>query len=326
MAWLFHPHMKTSIPTLKPTSRGFTLLELLVVIGLIGLMTFIAIPAFKGFGQANKLAAAQRQITDDLGSARQYAIKYRTPVFMVFFAPPLDSSENLQPFPQSVSANYQQWLDIQRNGSTKDIGDLGLRTFTNVYAAMNACYAFYTEQKLGDQPGVQNPRYLSFSGNIWRSLPEGIIFAPNMAPLKSTQGTATTNLALKTVPFPVADQLGGQVPRNSLQRLAWPTLRLPVLAFDSQGRLIEIDKTSDALLPNKARSDRYVAIGLGTAILTRKPPLPDVPGSGVRHQASDFDFSGPIDILETPRANYTNSFYRVLALTGRARKQPWPLY
>jgi hypothetical protein len=31
-------------------------------------------------------------------------------------------------------------------------------------------------------------------------------------------------------------------------------------------------------------------------------------------------------VLETPRSNYTNSFYRIQALTGRIRKQPWPVF
>ena len=304
--------------------RGFTILELMVVVGLIGLMTFIAVPAFKGFGQSNKLIAAQRQIGDDVGLARQYAIKNRTPVYMVFFAPynPDNVATQSTPFPKVMVNNHQAWLTklSQSQGSQTNVPYLALRTFTNLYAGLNASYAFYTDQTLGDQPGVQRKHYLSFSGNIWKTLPDGIIFAPFMEPKISLNNTAT-NLAMLDVPFPIADQIAGLVPAT----YPWPTVRLPVLVFDGQGRLAEIDQTTGAINPSAKRNDRYLALGLGTTILPRQRVF-DVAGSGVRRQATDFDFSGSVDVLETPKSNYTNSFYHVLALTGRLRKQPWPLY
>ncbi len=306
------------------SGHGFTLLELLVVIGLIGLMTFIAIPAIKGFGQSNKLAAAQRQLSDDIGYARQYAINNRVPVFVVFFAPYDPEGKNRQPvpFPAQVDQNHQAWKSYQKSlqGPQTNLTELALQTFTNVYSAANACYAFYTEQSLGDQPGVTRKRYVSFSGNIWKTLPEGIILAPYLNPSLS-YNNYTTNLDYKTVPFPIADQLPGLVPKN----FGWPTLKLPVLAFDSQGRLLRFKQGTESPDPAGLLADRYLALGLGTVILPRQPVF-DTPGSGVRRQATDFDYTGNIDVLETPRSNYTNSFYRVQALTGRIRKQPWPVF
>lgn len=304
--------------------RGFTLLELMVVVGLIGLMTFIAVPAFKGFGQSNKLISAQRQIGDDVGLARQYAIKNRTPVYMVFFAPYSAEVAEKQStsFPMAMKTTHEFWYRKWNNpnGLETNVANLALQTFTNVYAGLNASYAFYTDQTLGDQPGVQRKHYLSFSGNIWKTLPDGIIFAPFMEP-KISLNNSTTNLALRDVPFPIADQIPGTVPTS----YPWPTVRLPVLVFDGQGRLAEINKTTGAIMPTAPRADRYLALGLGTAILPRQPVF-DKAGSGVRQQATAFDFGGNIDILETPKSNYTNSFYHVVALTGRLRRQPWPLY
>ena len=141
-----------------------------------------------------------------------------------------------------------------------------------------------------------------------------------MEPKISLNNTAT-NLAMLDVPFPIADQIAGLVPAT----YPWPTVRLPVLVFDGQGRLAEIDQTTGAINPSAKRNDRYLALGLGTTILPRQRVF-DVAGSGVRRQATDFDFSGSVDVLETPKSNYTNSFYHVRALTGRLRKQPWPLY
>lgn len=302
--------------------RGFSLLELLVVIGLIGLLTSIAIPAFKGFGQSNKLISAQRQIGDDIGLARAFAIKNRTPVFMVFLAQPNleDGPAPRVPLPSALANNHQQWISLQANSQIAPLAQLALRTFTNAYTTLNASYAFYVEQTIGDQPGVQRKRFLSFSGNIWKSLPDGIIFAPNMRPIVSLNN-AMTNLAVRKVPFPIADQLPGMVPTT----FDWPSMNLPVLAFDSQGRLVEVNSNTGNLQASATRKDRFLALGLGTTILPRQPVF-DTPGSGVRIQATEFDFGGSFDVLETPKANYTNSFYRVSALTGRVKRQTWPLY
>src|SRR4029434_4147767 len=68
---------------------AFTLLELLVVLAIIGLLAAVTLPAMKGMRQSNALAAANRQLLDDLPGARQRAIKDGT-VVMVLFVPPAD--------------------------------------------------------------------------------------------------------------------------------------------------------------------------------------------------------------------------------------------
>src|SRR5262245_48400431 len=69
--------------------RGFTLLELLVVLAIVGLLAAVTLPAMKGMRQSNALSAANRQLLDDLAAARQRAIKDGT-VVMVLFVPPAD--------------------------------------------------------------------------------------------------------------------------------------------------------------------------------------------------------------------------------------------
>src|SRR5438046_10722056 len=63
---------------------AFTIIELLVVIGIIALLTTIGLPALKGFGKGTGMAGAQRQLLQDLGLARLSAINGRTPVYIVF--------------------------------------------------------------------------------------------------------------------------------------------------------------------------------------------------------------------------------------------------
>src|SRR5207253_2450244 len=61
-----------NVPTLRrshaPRSHAFTLLELLVVIGIIALISAIAIPSFTAL-KPNLLAVASRQMLDDLSWA-----------------------------------------------------------------------------------------------------------------------------------------------------------------------------------------------------------------------------------------------------------------
>jgi uncharacterized protein (TIGR02596 family) len=54
--------------------RAFTLLELLVVIGIIGLVATFAIPAIGTMINGSTLTQASQQLTNQLSAARQYAI------------------------------------------------------------------------------------------------------------------------------------------------------------------------------------------------------------------------------------------------------------
>src|SRR5688572_4574785 len=71
-----------------PYLKAFTIIELLVVIAIIGALTAISLPAIKGISQSHTVNSASRQLLDDLGLARQYAIHNRA-VVHVLFVPPL---------------------------------------------------------------------------------------------------------------------------------------------------------------------------------------------------------------------------------------------
>src|SRR5438105_8396800 len=58
----------------KHSSHGFSLVEMLVVIALIGVLSLISVPAFINFRNSNTFRADLRTFTADLRSARQYAI------------------------------------------------------------------------------------------------------------------------------------------------------------------------------------------------------------------------------------------------------------
>lgn len=103
--------------------HAFTLVEMLVVIGLIAVLASLALPAFKGLGGPKAMNAGVRQMLDDLALARQRAISDRTTVY-VLFVPPLVA-------------------------------------VTNLAAGQYTSYALMTKRSVGAQPGQLEPRFLT---------------------------------------------------------------------------------------------------------------------------------------------------------------------
>jgi len=65
---------------MQPTSRGFTLLEVLVVVALISVLTLLSLPGFTAFGERNARTAAINHLYSTLAFARQLAISEQTSV------------------------------------------------------------------------------------------------------------------------------------------------------------------------------------------------------------------------------------------------------
>jgi len=62
----------------KPKQRGFSLIELMVVIGIIGLTAAIALPSISGYVQANRIRAGQDLVASAFQRARNMAIMRNT--------------------------------------------------------------------------------------------------------------------------------------------------------------------------------------------------------------------------------------------------------
>ena len=257
-----------------PATRAFSLFELLIVIGLIGLLAALALPSLK-LGKGNQMNAATRQLIDDLALARLRAINNRSTVYVVFF-PKVQSYPLVPPL---GPLNPYTPADVGNFLATNQAAN-------HVVGSQMAAYAIYAKRSLGDQPGQPNSRYMS----EWKTLPEGVFIGNSTAALHSFSNTAAfcnySNVPRILEPIPFPDNTPGN-----------PTLYLPYIAFNEQGRIASPGQTADIRIP----------LATGSLLAARTP-------------TGEFQVVN-IDALETPALNSVNNFNRIVISyqTGRAR-------
>ena len=232
---------------------GFTLLELLIVLAIIGMLSALALPVIKGFTRSNVMTSANQQMLDDIALARQRAMSSRS-VVCVVFVPGMDASS---------------------------IGFLSANQQTNLSALEFTSFTMFAERSVGDQPGRPSRRYL----DSWKSLPDGIFIAADKfnpaTPYVMTNGKGVQRdvlpFAYDDFPYPTSDSPN--------------TLSLPYIAFDPQGRLCDsqgrlpgyVSKGNYCIVP-LARGSTFRPVGSTGAIVPRESPPNNSKDSGTYNQ------------------------------------------
>jgi prepilin-type N-terminal cleavage/methylation domain-containing protein len=245
--------------------RAFTLLELMLVIAIIGFIAALTLPHVAGFGQANSMATATRQLLDDVALARQRAMVNRSTVYMVFLPPEFWNSPSFSQIPYSQQVS-------------------------NLLMHQYSTYALVSLATVGDQPGQHHPQYVT----DWRVLPSGVFIAPfeftltnaitNIITTNTLAGTTVLSSIYPwtwvTVPFPSLYSTY----MNSFGTVTYTPMTLPSIGFTPQGSLTP---------PSDARQYEYIALARGSIFyptdtngvpLFEPPNLSEVPpGNDVKN-------------------------------------------
>lgn len=220
---------------------AFTLMELLVVIGIIAILAAIIGPVVSNFRKGDAMLSGTRQLLDAVARARQLAISQRTTVYLVFVPTNFWNSAaytSLPPRQQTIASNV---LDKQLTG-----------------------YTFVTLRSVGDQPGRISPHYLS----RWQTLPESIFIADWKFSLASNATNLVTDpdtsqqypvsgfLVTNNIPFP-SDETAYLSPPI-------PYIPLPYVAFNYLGQLTAGDG-------EPLGRDEYIPLVHGSILYARNP-------------------------------------------------------
>jgi prepilin-type N-terminal cleavage/methylation domain-containing protein len=175
---------------------GFTITELLVVIGIMGLLMMIGIPAFQSASRGSKLRTAVFQLNSTLSLARQNAITSRQTVLVLF---PDERDVLYQDNPADVEKAYRAYAIYgTRDGYLSDwrslppeiVFDPDIGTPSDDYPVNMFLTEFSGGRKRFITPSTSDPAAIPFPDNEGRLMhmyaagfkPNGVIHIGGTSP------------------------------------------------------------------------------------------------------------------------------------------------
>jgi type II secretory pathway pseudopilin PulG len=198
---------------IKPSSpserrlRGFTLVELMMVVGLMLLVLKLTLPSLKGLMGGTAGSMARSQLIGDLNSARAMALRNGSPVYVVFM--PL-YTEVVQ-----VSGDVDPYLAGEGN---------------SMLAEQSIGYALYADYLPGDQPSAPSKNWLT----DWKRLPAGFYFVgEDLANILDSADASREDVLI----FNNLKNGHSRGSANKFGNFMERKMRLPYLMYNSRGEM-----------------------------------------------------------------------------------------
>ena len=187
--------------------RGFTLVELMMVVGLMVLVLRLTLPSLKGLMGGTADSMARSRLIGDLNSVRAMALRNGFPVYMVFM--PLFSEIG------GDSNDKKAYLEEEGN---------------SMLAEQSIGYAIYADYLPGDQPNAPSKHWLT----DWKRLPAGFYFAgEDLANIRDSANASGEEIL-------TFNNLKNGHSRGSTDKIGNPVeriMRLPYLMYNSRGEM-----------------------------------------------------------------------------------------
>jgi prepilin-type N-terminal cleavage/methylation domain-containing protein len=138
-------------PNIRST-RGYSLIEILVVMGIIGVISLVTIPNFIAMYRGMKVKSGVRQLANDIRAARQEAVARYRPTMVTFGT--------------SATERYSYWIYLWNPATTPPEWQLRKTAVLEPETALENRSVYFTGIGFADQSGPGSPPALDTRPDI----------------------------------------------------------------------------------------------------------------------------------------------------------------